>query len=165
MQPPRPHVIDPRADAGRAAGCGRSDKPADRVEIAGTGEIKRPSRCDKLEIGGVSPVMTVRAGSLAARSRLAAGSDADDVDARFVRRREQHAPQRGVDRHVPDLGAAQRRFVDRRHFGGPEARLPRPEPSQPGARLAAHVGGRCSAVRGSALDRTVDAKHVEASAW
>jgi hypothetical protein len=66
MQPLRPHVIDARADAGRAAGRGRSDKPADRVEVAGTGEIKRPSRREKLKIGGVPAVVTVRAGPLAA---------------------------------------------------------------------------------------------------
>jgi hypothetical protein len=65
MQPLRPHVIDPGADAGRAAGRGRSDKPADGAKVGGTREIKRPPPRDKLEVGGVSPVVTVRAGSLA----------------------------------------------------------------------------------------------------
>lgn len=65
MQPLRPHIIDPRADAGRAAGRGGGDKPADRVEVTGAGEIKCPSRRDKLKISSVSAVVTVRARSLA----------------------------------------------------------------------------------------------------
>jgi hypothetical protein len=119
MQPLRTHVIDTCADAGRAAGRGRGDKPADGPKVGGTGEIKRPPPRDKLKVGGVSAIVTVRADSLACRSRLAAGGDADGIDARFVRGREQHLPQRGADRHVPDLGGGQRRFVDYRHFGGP----------------------------------------------
>jgi hypothetical protein len=64
MQPLRPHVIDPRADAGRAAGRSRGDKPADGAKVGRPGEVERSPSRDKLKVGGVSAVVTVRAGSL-----------------------------------------------------------------------------------------------------
>ncbi|MBX3528210.1 MAG: hypothetical protein KF904_18580 [Rhodoblastus sp.] len=103
MQLRRAHIADARPDAIRAEGRRSGYKSFDDRKVGRIGKVERPRSDDQLEVGRVSVVMPVRTCSVAARRRLAAGRDANNIDICRIRGCKQNAAKSIADRQIARL--------------------------------------------------------------